>query len=76
MASTPSPRVPTHSLIGDAAAGQRRFRPFAKGGLPLANSRPIADLRLGEQIVSDVSEATIGERNSIRAVIAVCCAWS
>jgi hypothetical protein len=47
-----------------------------KGGLPLANSRPIADLRLGEHIVSDVSEANIGERNSIRAVIAVCCAWS
>jgi hypothetical protein len=46
-----------------------------KGGLPPANSTLIADLRRGEHIVSDVSEANIGERSSVRAVIAVCCAW-
>jgi hypothetical protein len=46
-----------------------------KGGLPLANSTPIADLRRDEHIVSDVPEANMVELSSVRAVIAVCCAW-
>ena len=69
-------RFSHETFAGTHLSGHDAAIPVArKGGLPLANSRPIADLRRGEHIVSDVSEANIGERRSVRAVIAVCCAW-
>jgi hypothetical protein len=68
--------TPLRSFTRTLPGGEVAPIPVArKGGLPLANSRPIADLRRGEHIVSDVSEPTSASGAPLRVVIAMCCAW-